>query len=63
LRRDFGIYQEVTCTPNVDFSRLEEVLVVLAPKTVPSPADTAPSKPASSAKPGASSATSSSQSP
>ena len=63
LKRDFGIYQQVTCTPNVDFSRLEEVLVVLAPKTVPSPADPAPPKSASSAKPAASSATSSTQSP
>jgi rod shape-determining protein MreC len=32
VRRDFGIYQSVTCTPTVDFSRLEEVLVVLGGK-------------------------------
>ncbi len=30
LRRDFGIYQTVEAEPTVDFSRLEEVLVVLA---------------------------------
>jgi rod shape-determining protein MreC len=29
LRRDFGIYQTVEAEPSVDFSRLEEVLVVL----------------------------------
>lgn len=29
LRRDFGIYQTVEAAPTVDFSRLEEVLVVL----------------------------------
>jgi hypothetical protein len=29
LRRDFGIYQSVEAEPTVDFSRLEEVLVVL----------------------------------
>jgi rod shape-determining protein MreC len=28
-RRDFGVYQQVVCTPVVDFSRLEEVLVIL----------------------------------
>jgi rod shape-determining protein MreC len=28
-KRDFGIYQSVEATPTVDFSRLEEVLVVL----------------------------------
>jgi rod shape-determining protein MreC len=28
LKRDFGIYQQVIATPAVDFSRLEEVLVV-----------------------------------
>jgi rod shape-determining protein MreC len=30
LRRDFGIYQTVEAEPAVDFSRLEEVLVVLS---------------------------------
>jgi len=29
VRRDFGIYQTVEAEPSVDFSRLEEVLVVL----------------------------------
>ena len=29
VRRDFGIYQTVEAEPTVDFSRLEEVLVVL----------------------------------
>lgn len=28
LKKDFGVYQEVSCTPTVDFSRLEEVLIV-----------------------------------
>jgi rod shape-determining protein MreC len=28
IKRDFGIYQEVEATPTVDFSRLEEVLIV-----------------------------------
>ena len=27
-KRDFGIYQQVIATPAVDFSRLEEVLIV-----------------------------------
>jgi len=38
-KRDFGVYQQVSCTPTVDFSRLEEVLVVLGrrPET-PKPA-------------------------
>lgn len=27
-KRDFGIYQEVYCAPTVDFSRLDEVLIV-----------------------------------
>lgn len=31
VKRDFGIYQQVTATPSVDFSRLEEVLIVLTP--------------------------------
>jgi rod shape-determining protein MreC len=30
-RRDFGIYQNVTATPTVDFSRIEEVLIVISP--------------------------------
>jgi len=29
LRRDFGIYQTVEAVPTVDFSRLEEVLIIL----------------------------------
>lgn len=32
-RRDFGLYQEVEVTPAVDFSRLEEVLVLATPQT------------------------------
>ena len=28
IKRDFGIYQEVTAAPAVDFSRLEEVIIV-----------------------------------
>jgi rod shape-determining protein MreC len=31
IRRDFGIYQQVQATPAVDFSRLEEVLIVVSP--------------------------------
>jgi rod shape-determining protein MreC len=31
IKRDFGIYQQVFATPAVDFSRLEEVLIVTAP--------------------------------
>ncbi len=30
-KRDFGIYQDVLCTPTVDFSRIEEVVIVLDP--------------------------------
>ncbi len=30
VKRDFGIYQSVTAVPTVDFSRLEEVLIVLS---------------------------------
>jgi rod shape-determining protein MreC len=30
-KRDFGIYQQVTASPAVDFSRLEEVLIVVSP--------------------------------
>ncbi len=35
VKRDFGIYQEVTCVPTVDFSRLDEVVVVLSQKAPP----------------------------
>ncbi len=31
VKRDFGSYQTVTAEPTVDFSRLEEVLIVVAP--------------------------------
>jgi len=31
VKRDFGIYQQVFATPAVDFSRLEEVLIVMSP--------------------------------
>jgi rod shape-determining protein MreC len=37
VRRDFGLYQEAEVTPSVDFSRLDEVLVVLAPPPPPDP--------------------------
>jgi rod shape-determining protein MreC len=42
-KRDFGIYQDIACTPTVDFSRLEEVVIVLGgkPETVAAPATTA----------------------
>ena len=30
VKRDFGIYQQVVATPAVDFSRLEEVLIVMS---------------------------------
>jgi rod shape-determining protein MreC len=30
IKRDFGIYQQVEAEPMVDFSRLDEVLIVLA---------------------------------
>ena len=33
IKRDFGIYQQVTAAPAVDFSRLEEVLIVTSPPT------------------------------
>ena len=32
-KRDFGIYQQVVATPSVDFSRLEEVLIVTSSPT------------------------------
>jgi rod shape-determining protein MreC len=38
VKRDFGIYQQVTCVPTVDFSRLGEVLVVLEPRSAMAPA-------------------------
>ena len=31
IKRDFGIYQEVEAEPTVDFSRLEEALVLISP--------------------------------
>jgi rod shape-determining protein MreC len=34
VKRDFGIYQQVYATPAVDFSRLEEVLIVISPPAV-----------------------------
>ena len=37
-KRDFGIYQEVIATPTVDFSRLEEVLIVTTVPPEESPA-------------------------
>jgi cell shape-determining protein MreC len=32
-----GLYQEVEVTPDVDFARLSEVLVVVAPPPAPDP--------------------------
>lgn len=41
VRRDFGIYQQVYAVPSVDFSRLEEVLIVTtAPPEEPAPPPT-----------------------
>jgi rod shape-determining protein MreC len=38
VKRDFGMYQEVIATPTVDFSRLEEVLIVTSvPPAEPAP--------------------------
>lgn len=48
MKRDFGIYQEVTCVPTVDFSRLDEVVVVLTQKA---PAVEGPSASASATPP------------
>jgi rod shape-determining protein MreC len=31
VKRDFGIYQEVEAAPTVDFSRLEEALILTSP--------------------------------
>lgn len=45
LKRDFGIYQTVICTPTVDFSRLDEVLVVLSTKPDLTPATDATAAP------------------
>lgn len=45
VKRDFGIYQQVICTPTVDFSRLEEVLVVLSTKPDPTPTTDATASP------------------
>lgn len=42
VKRDFGIYQEVEATPTVDFSRLEEALILLT-----TPGEAAPVKGAS----------------
>lgn len=32
-----GLYQEVEVTPDVDFARLSEVLVIVAPPPAPDP--------------------------
>jgi rod shape-determining protein MreC len=44
IRRDFGIYQTVEGEPTVDFSRLEEVLVVLVDTSECDAAPTAPGR-------------------
>lgn len=44
MKRDFGIYQDILCTPTVDFSRLEEVVIVLGGKLEPAASATAPTK-------------------
>ncbi len=46
LKRDFGIYQQVIATPAVDFSRLEEVLIVTS-----APDGSKPSEPPPAAQP------------
>jgi rod shape-determining protein MreC len=40
VRRDFGIYQQVNAAPAVDYSRLDEVLIV----TTPPPEEAGPQK-------------------
>lgn len=45
VKRDFGIYQEVSCVPTVDFSRLDEVLVVLSQKAPITAASATPAPP------------------
>jgi rod shape-determining protein MreC len=51
-RRDFGVYQQVTCVPVVDFSRLEEVLVIVGAKPDPmAPGPAAPAAPSASTSP------------
>lgn len=45
VRRDFGIYQQVFVSPSVDFSRVEEVLIITTPEgepAAPAPAREAP---------------------
>jgi rod shape-determining protein MreC len=42
VKRDFGIYQSVTAVPTVDFSRLEEVLIVLSEVKDCTPGDDKP---------------------
>jgi len=38
VRRDFGIYQEVEAAPTVDFSRIEEVMILTTtPPDIPAP--------------------------
>ncbi len=36
-KQDFGLYQEVTVEPSVDFGKLREVLILLAPPPPPDP--------------------------
>lgn len=45
-RRTYGLYQEVEVTPTVDFSALEEILVILAPPPPPAPKAATSKRPA-----------------
>jgi rod shape-determining protein MreC len=49
VKRDFGIYQTVLAEPTVDLSRLEEVLIVLAPRNGKPARTTTPASAASAA--------------
>ena len=44
VRNAAGLYQDVEVTPDVDFARLSEVLVVVAPPPTPDPEATARNK-------------------
>jgi rod shape-determining protein MreC len=51
VKRDFGLYQEVFAAPTVDFSRLEEVLIVISPPLEEGAPSTQPPQPPGSAVP------------